>query len=271
MLSLGRTASYRWAALQARVQILNHFNPDQDRQHSTPLTAQVFLAYAAADRSDPKDPGSGRGVSPAAATVNALRQLIAEAQIGCWECSRPETAMANPEAVISRATEACDNYLLVLTPRSMVDVGCLQGLLFALSMNKRIVPVLAEAVPSTRLPEPLQTLEIIDFRTLAPPLGRTHPGRKLVQTLHHDASFHQAHTQLLVKALQWERQLRDPGLLLRGKELAGYQRWLAGATQRSRYRPIQLQSLYVAESARQGGDREDIITQGTGWLKRWLE
>lgn len=263
---------HRLAALQAWVQVLNHLNAG-GHQHSTGLTAQVFLAYAAED-----GPGAARSrydcaavaVSPVAATLNALAQLLSEAQITYWECPRPWPKTVDPESAISRAAESCDTYLLVLTPRSLVDALCLQGLLFALSMNKRIVPVLAETVPADHLPEPLQTLEAIDLRTSVPPLAQTAEGRRLVQTLHHEADNYQTHTQLLVKALRWERQQRDPALLLKGEDLARYQRWLAEANRRSHPQPIQLQTLYVVESVRHWGDRGDVVTQGTAWLKRWL-
>jgi hypothetical protein len=175
----------------------------------------------------------------------------------------------DPEATISRATEACDNYMLVLSPRSLADICCLQGLLFALSMNKRIVPVLAEAVSTEHLPEPLQILEIPDLRTISYPLEQSLVGHQILQTLHHEADYHEAHTQLLTKALQWERQRRDPALLLYGEELAWYQRWLVVARGRSRHCPIQLQTLYIAESAR--SNEQPALAQGLTWLKRWLD
>ncbi|MBE9113069.1 toll/interleukin-1 receptor domain-containing protein [Nodosilinea sp. LEGE 07298] len=259
---------------------MNNLTADDAHQHSTHLTARVFLAYAAADRpstgGDKSDHAtiavSPVAATPVAATINALRQLLTEAQIEYWECHRPWPTIVDPESAVARATEACDNYLLVLTPRALADAICLQGLLFALSMNKRIVPVLAETVSANCLPEPLQTLENIDLRTpLTCPLLQSVEGRQLVKRLHHEANYHQTHTQLLVKALQWERQLRDPALLLRGEELAESQRWLAGATRRSHHQPLQLQALYVAESARQWGDRGDTVMQDAGWLKRWFE
>ncbi|MBE9137622.1 toll/interleukin-1 receptor domain-containing protein [Nodosilinea sp. LEGE 07088] len=239
-----------------------------DLQHATNPTAQVFLAYAAADWPSPGR-NDGAAIAPAA-IVEALRQLLTEAQMAYWECPTPWPTAVDSESAISRATEACDNYLLVLTPRVLADALCLQGLLFALSMNKRIVPVLAAPVAVEHLPEPLQTLGIIDLRRSGLPLGQTTEGRQLVQTLSHEAHYHQTHTQLLVRALQWERQQRDPTLLSRGAELAGYQRWLARAQRRSRHQPIQLQTLYVAESARHWGDRDSPMAGTTRWLKDWL-
>ncbi|MGG6237012.1 toll/interleukin-1 receptor domain-containing protein [Nodosilinea sp. AN01ver1] len=251
---------------------MNHLNAAGEHQPSGGLTAQVFLAYAAEDGPKAARYGSvSPAATPAAATINALSQLLSEAQVAYWECPQPWPKAVDPESAISRAAESCDNYLLVITPRSLADALCLQGLLFAISMHKRIVPVLAETVPANRLPEPLQTLEAIDLRASQPPLAQTDEGRQLLQTLHHQANHYQTHTQLLVKALHWERQRRDPALLLQGKELAAYQRWLAEANRRSQPQPIQLQTLYVTESNRHWGDRGNVVTQGGGWLKRWLE
>lgn len=223
--------------------------------------AQVFLAYAA---------GENGGNASEMATVLCLRHLLAQAQITYWEYPASWSPDADPEVIISRATEACDNYLLVLSPRSLTDARCLQGLLFALSLNKRIVPVLAETVSADRLPEPLQTLDAIDFRLASTGLKPSAQGHQLVQALRQHADYHQAHTYLLVKALAWERQQRNPALLLQRKELVEYRRWLMATQGRSHHRPIQLQTLYVAESTRHGKTQGSAVDQGIGWLNRWL-
>lgn len=241
------------------MQVLNNLNVAGHRQRPADLVAQVFLAYAAADEPN-LDP---ENCACAAAAVRSLRQLLTQANISYWQRPHPWPADGvEPEVVISRATEACDNYVLVLSPRSLADACCLQGLLFALSMNKRIVPLLAETVPTEYLPEPLQTLEMIHLQAVSPDRS----GRQLLQTLSYDAAYHHTHTQLLVKALTWERQLRDPALLLTGNPLDFYQQWLASAQGRSHHRPIQLQMLYVAESAR----HHSQPSQAPGWLRRWL-
>ncbi|MEA5450151.1 toll/interleukin-1 receptor domain-containing protein [Leptolyngbya sp. CCNP1308] len=247
--------------------------------HLTPnRMAQVFLAYAIADDCCP--PGAAIANAGEVRAVEALRQLFTQAQISYWQCPWPWPADADAEVTISRATEACDNYVLALSPRALADVFCLQGLLFALSLNKRVVPVLIETVPVHRLPEPLQTLEVIDLRARSAPLAQTTGARQLLHTLHLAADYYHDHTQLLLRALEWERQRRNPALLLQGDELTQYQHWLVQANgqfakrsgtdservsvSESHHRPIQLQTLYVAESARQGS----AVSQG--WLKRWF-
>jgi hypothetical protein len=247
---------------------LNNANVAGHRQSATDPTAQVFLAYAVEDGC--RAPGEAIAGPGGVEAVEALRQLLTEAHMTYRQCPCPWPANADPEAIISRAAEACDNYVLVLSPYTLADVFCLQGLLFALSLNKRIVPVLIETVAAHHLPEPLQTLETIDLRQRSVPLAQTDGGRQLLQTLHHAADYHQAHTQLLVRALQWERQQRHPDLLLQGDELTQYQRWLVQANGRSHHRPIQLQTLYIAESARHRANQGNAVALGMSWLKRWL-
>lgn len=257
-------------------------------QHSTGLQAQVFLAYPAdpelnGESVQPKHlaprhltPGdlapkhlAPRHLAPRHLAVQALRHLLTQTQISFWECPQFWDSTQDAETAIARATEACDNYLLVLSPVALADDHCLQGLLFALSMNKRILPVMAEAVALDHLPEPLQALEIIDIQVNQGSLIQTPQGRQIVATLHHEADYYQAHTQLLTRALQWERHHRDPGLLLQGAALVWYQRWLFGARDRSHHGPISLQTLYVTESARHSD--QPSFSQSLDWVKRWLQ
>ncbi len=247
---------------------MNNANVAGHRQSATDPTAQVFLAYAIEDGG--RTPGDAIAGPGGAEVVEALRQLLTQAQITYRQCPYPWPADADPEVIISRSAEACDNYVLVLSPYTLADVFCLQGLLFALSLNKRIVPVLIETISAHHLPEPLQTLETIDLRNRSLPLAQTDGGRQLLQTLHHAADYHHAHTQLLVRALQWERQQRHPDLLLQGDELAQYQRWLVQANGRSYHRPIQLQILYIAESARHRPSQGNAVALGLSWIRRWL-
>ncbi|NJL44973.1 MAG: hypothetical protein HC922_02945, partial [Leptolyngbyaceae cyanobacterium SM2_3_12] len=80
------------------------------------------------------------------------------------------------------------------------------------------------------------------------PLPESQGGQDLLRILHHQAAYHYTHKRLLTTALDWERQGRNPDYLLSREELSQYQDWLQGALQRSRYRPIQLQVLFVATS-----------------------
>ena len=245
-------------------------NSDMNRV-SDRETAQVLLAYAELDRSS-RWPGKPAGTSYGIAEIG---QMIAQAGFTVWHRDHLLPWAANSEEATSRATEACDNFMILLSPQALQDTLCLQGLLFALSMNKRIVPVQVEALDLARLPEPLQTIPRVNLRQPQLPLSQSDGGRQLLHRLRHQADYHRWHTQLLIKALTWERQGRSPALLLQGQELCHYHQWTRKALLRVTYRPIQLQVLYVAASLNQSPLRplsqaEAKLARARAWLSQLI-
>jgi CHASE2 domain-containing sensor protein len=188
------------------------------------------------------------GIASDLPIVVALRRLLPRAGFSLWDPDRDLNPCEDREAAISRATEACDTCVLLLSPRWPQNALCLQVLLFAVSMNKRILPVLLQPVATDNLPDSVQGLEPIDCCQPTLPLAESAAAIALVQQLNHDAVYHRHHRLLLTQALQWERQRRNASLLLRGAALHYYQTWLAAAEQRQQYRPIRVQKLFVNAS-----------------------
>ena len=240
--------------------------PDQ------PLT-QVFLAYADEDLSLPL----GRTSTSA---IEAVRQLLLGAGFSVWDRHCHGSAATDLETAVSRATEACDNYIFLLSANAIHNALCLQGLLFALSMNKRIVPILLHSIDVEHLPDPLRTMTWLDLRQASPTLASSAEGQQLLTTLRADATYHHTHTRLLVQALQWERQQRHPSGLLPKAAIHRYRRWLKAAQARQQYRPIYLQELFLAESIRQAEGKTPAtwqpqapaegFAQVTHWLRQWI-
>ena len=244
----------------------------RDEPPDQPLT-QVFLAYADEDLTLPL------GTTPVYA-IEAIRQLLLEAGLSLWDRHFHRSAETDWETAVSRATEACDNYVFLLSAQAIHNALCLQGLLFALSMNKRIVPVLLHSVAVEHLPDPLRTMAWLDLRQVSHPLAASPEGQQLLATLRTDATYHHTHTRLLVQALQWERQHRHPSGLLPKAALQRYRRWLKAAQARQQYRPIYLQELFVAESIRQTEGKTAFplgqsapgqgFAQVSTWLRHWI-
>jgi hypothetical protein len=237
------------------------------------LTPGVLLAYASKDSRIPLAPVD-------ISLVSAIRQLLMDSGFSLWDQHYDHHPNDNLESAISRATEACDNYVILLSPQAIHNAACLQGLLFAISLNKRVVPVLLTTVETNQLPEPLQAMDWVDLRGATAPLSQTAAGYHLLQILHSEAQYHRFHTRLLTAALTWERQQRHPSCLLSTQEGRIAYRWLLTARQRQRYRPIYLVELFVVESVQQGPEPVDLITeltrsvppiaQMTTWLKQWI-
>jgi CHASE2 domain-containing sensor protein len=222
---------------------------------------QVLLCYAKEDRdlrvipettdalTDPADANSGVLLVP------EIRRLLLRAGFTIWDPDQDLEAGDNTEVAVSRATEACDNCVLLLTPNWLQSALCLQVLIFAVSMNKRIVPLLVQPTPAEKLPDPLQGLKPLNFCRPVLPLADSEEGQHLIHGLNQEAEYHRRHKLLLLQSLQWERQRRNPSLLLRGSQLANYQTWLAEANQRQQYQPLRLQKLFMAESLNHAADQ----------------
>lgn len=244
-------------------------------------SAPILLAYADADslsRWPGKIPGTVYG-------INTILNFLDQAGFTVWHRHGYLPEAADPEVATSRATEACDNYVMLLSAQTLTDTLCLQGLLFAISMNKRIVPLQVESIDHTLLPEPLQAMAKVELRQPRLPLTNSQGGRHLLRILHHDALYHRLHTQVLVKALAWERHGRPRHLLLQGDVLQQYYQWMILGQKRTCYQPIQLQTLYLAESLGQGayrlgktdgplgdaqGATEPPLARVGAWLTQWL-
>ena len=220
------------------------------------VSAQVFLSYAIADQHVQLTPAAS-GSSVAMSLSGAVHQHLLEAGLTVFDCRQLPGVDDSEEVALSRAIEACDSLVVLLSPRSIRQTLCLQGLLFALSLNKPIVPVLIDAVEPDQLPIPLQRLPCIDLQTAAAPLAKTPAGQQLVEALTHDARYRRAHKLLLVQSLRWERQYRNPCLLLRSTCLNQYSRWLDAAHRHPRYPALRLQRLFIE------------ACQGTPQTKTW--
>ncbi len=79
----------------------------------------------------------------------------------------------------------------------------------------------------------------------------------MITAIQTDDDWVKEHTRLQVRALQWERKERNPGYLLRGRDLVEAEQWLARA-QGKDPQPTALHEEYteVAELLRQHGGIE---------------
>jgi WD40 repeat protein len=129
-------------------------------------------------------------------------------------------------AEIREAIDAADTYVVVLSPASIASKVCAAELDGAMAANKRIVPILAREVAEGTVPDALARLNWVVF-TDADFDGAV---RKLVEALETDLDHVKGHTRLLLRAREWESKGEDKALLVRGRELAEAETWLAQAS-----------------------------------------
>ncbi|NJL49977.1 MAG: toll/interleukin-1 receptor domain-containing protein [Leptolyngbyaceae cyanobacterium SM2_5_2] len=216
--------------------------------------AQVYLCYADED-SDLKEamrrqldrvmpaqtPSLSRGVS----------QLLRRVGFTVWDRRHDLVTGDRIREAVGRGIEGADNFVFLLSPASVQSSYCLEELNYALSLHKRIVPVLVKPIDPETTPAVLDNVRLIDLHDTETAANLQAGSRQLIAILRQDAAYFRDHKRLLVQALKWERQRHNPSVLLHGAERRYYEGWMKAAQQRSLYPPVELQETFVTESLTQ--------------------
>ena len=199
------------------------------------LMTQVFLSYADQDR----------------AIMEKIRNSLRLESITVWtNLTDIQTGEVFGEA-INRGIEQADNLVYLLSPESINSTYCQQELDLALSLNKRIIPVLVRETEPDLIPNLLRELQYIDLTDNIKQEDYLLDESQLLRILHQDEAYYHEHKMLLTKALKWKRQHENPSILLRGYNLRSAETWLQVALNRKQHPPTSLQEEFIAESLRQ--------------------
>ncbi|MBD2015500.1 TIR domain-containing protein [Microcoleus sp. FACHB-53] len=199
------------------------------------LMTQVFISYAEEDR----------------ATMEKLRNSLRRESITVWTNKTDiQTGEAFEEA-IKRGIEQADNVVYLLSTDSINSDFCQQELDLALSLHKRIIPVLVQETEANQVPIALRSLQYIDLTDNVLEDDYLLDESQLLKIFHQDAAYYNEHKILLTKALKWKRQHENPSILLRGYNLRSAETWLKVAQKRTQHPPTPLQEEFIAESLRQ--------------------
>ncbi|MBD2328184.1 TIR domain-containing protein [Alkalinema sp. FACHB-956] len=199
------------------------------------LMTQVFIAHADTDD----------------AIAEQIRRSLMRHGLTTWINKVDiQTGLVFQQA-IQRGIEEADNIIYVLSPDSLQSDYCHQEIQYALSLNKRIIPILVRSIEADQIPPELANLQYIDLTDNTIEADYDYVESQLIRSLCQDSTYYEAHKILLVKALKWERQNRNPSLLLRGYNLRHAETWFKVAQTNPYYRPIALQETFISESLRQ--------------------
>jgi WD40 repeat protein len=158
---------------------------------------------------------------------------------------------------IEKGIEEADVFLFLISPDSAQSKVCGQELESAVKNGKRLIPLMVRDINSEETPAPLRHLNWIFFRESDDFDASL---KKLMSGIHTDYEWVQEHRWLQVRALDWQRNNKDYGSLLRGKDLQDAEFQLATNTSKEPH-PTDLQREYVFES-RKAADRQRRITTG---------
>jgi WD40 repeat protein len=157
-------------------------------------------------------------------------------------------------ARIAKGIEAASSLIFVVSPSSVASDVCNQELAIALEQNKRVIPVLHQAVDPDALPPALAKLNWIPFTVAG---ERPQSFEKLVEAIDTDLEWRDDHTRLTVRANEWASEGRDRSFLLRGRDLRDALRWYADAgTHKESPTPTQLE--YVMASRHEAARRQRL-------------
>jgi WD40 repeat protein len=157
---------------------------------------------------------------------------------------------------VFEGVESSDNFLFVISPDSLTSEVCARELGHALEQRKRLVPVLRRDADRQPMPEALAARNWTFFRD-EDDYGASF--ETLVSALDTDLEWVSAHTRLLGRALEWEREGRDGSYLLRGRDLADAERWVASQTAERDPQPTPLQLEYTLEGRRAATRRQRVL------------
>lgn len=115
----------------------------------------------------------------------------------------------------------------VVSRHSAQSVYCRREAEYAASRNKRMLPVVIQAVAATRLPEPIRVRHWLSFGDA----GLFDQAlTALVTAVRQDPEWIGEHTRLYLRAVDWEQGGRSASFCLRGRELDDAVVWLAAGS-----------------------------------------
>jgi WD40 repeat protein len=148
---------------------------------------------------------------------------------------------------IYRGIENSDNFLFIISPKSVNSPYCADEVEYAQKLNKRFVTILYRRVEVGKLHPALAKVQWIDFNQ--------HQGdfyanfSELVRTLDTDRDHVQSHTKWSQRALEWQEKEKNKDLLLRGSELNVAESWLNESEAENKQPPAtDLQKEFIAKS-----------------------
>ncbi len=192
---------------------------------------EVFISYSRAD-SD---------------FARQLNEALIEVGKLTWFDQESIASGADFQQEIYRGIESSDNFLFIISPKSVNSPYCSDEVEYAQSLNKRFVTVVYQQVPPEELHPVLAKIQWIDFNQ--------HNGdfyanfSELVRTIDTDREHVHSHTKWSQRAREWSQRGKTADLLLRGSEFVIAQNWLE-ETEQSNKQPTatDLQKEFIASS-----------------------
>ena len=160
----------------------------------------VFVSYSRRDR----------------AFVERISKALEDRGKDVWVDWQDIPATATFMEEIRNAIDASDSFLFVISPDSSRSAVCKEELGHAAKSQKRLIPIVCRPTPDADVPSDVAAINWISF---ADDRRFDDAVAQLTAALDTDLKWVRAHTELFVRAREWEQLGRTRGALLRGIEL----------------------------------------------------
>jgi CHASE2 domain-containing sensor protein len=154
------------------------------------------------------------------------------------------------EEAINQGIEEATNILVLLSPAAVESPSCRRELAYARLLNKRLIPLLISDAAIADIPNEIQGIQPLSCVIDQDEAAYNADIAKLIRALRQEAAYYEQRKILLSKALKWQRQKRNPSILLRGYNLEQAKAWLETARLRTQHPPTDLHEEFIAESAK---------------------
>ncbi len=152
---------------------------------------------------------------------------------------------------IYEGIETANNFIFIIAPHSVKSEYCLKEVVHAVKLNKRIIPIM-HVMPNPEelrlMHQTIEKLNWIYFREDVDDYDKSYAGLRGLIESHKD--YVNKHTEILIQALRWQKQLRSTSLLLVGKERQEAETWLDTefGNQQAPCQPSDLHCDFIAEA-----------------------
>jgi hypothetical protein len=204
--------------------------------------SDVFISYSRKDK----------------AFVQQLHQGLVAQKRDVWIDWEDIPATADWWNEIKGGIDSANNVLYIISPDSAESKVCQDELAYAVSSNKRLIPILYKTVAGNQGLHPRITshnwviFEGSDFNAAF---------SGLVKAMDTDLDHVRAHTRILTKAREWEEHQRNNSYLLAGVDIDEAELWLSKSAAKDPV-PTPLHADYILASRKAQRTRQQQLLMG---------
>ncbi|MBD1913776.1 MULTISPECIES: TIR domain-containing protein [unclassified Leptolyngbya] len=204
--------------------------------------------------------------------ADSVSKTLMRERFTIWASDLSRRGRINPWNDVRQGIERADHVVCFLSPSFNDSEDCLKQMAYAFELNK---PIIAIRLRSTTLSAQrkrgmvdiynrlgvgdensvlnrLKSLPVIHLVPQEIDAAEYQTGiDMLLCELNKESAYHEQHKMLLVRALRWHEQGRQPSLLLRGHNLQKAKAWLASSKSSDLQPPVALQEELIATSLEQ--------------------